>query len=90
MSRQLLNPLVLFWCCPCWRCRAFPLTFKVCGTANTKASKQGAESNIKEEKRGAAAEADVGGNFIPVLKPEDLPKGVSHLVLLAWQSNVPS
>lgn len=58
-------------------------TFKLCHTANTKGDKQGAASDTKEEKRGAAAEADVGGNFIPVIKPEDLPKGISRLVCLS-------
>ena len=32
-------------------------------------------ADTRDEKRGAAAEADVGGNFIPVIRPEDLPKG---------------
>ncbi|KAL3159760.1 hypothetical protein ABBQ38_010166 [Trebouxia sp. C0009 RCD-2024] len=51
-------------------------------------------ADTKEDKRGAAAEADVGGNFIPVLKPEDLPKGVRKevkvqgiSVLLFWYRN---
>ena len=88
VSRQLRNLLVMFWCYPCvlWKnllALSAGTTFKLCHTANTKGDKQGAASDTKEEKRGAAAEADVGGNFIPVIKPEDLPKGISRLVCLS-------
>ena len=60
-------------------------TFELCHTADTKEDNKGTTSNTKEEKRGAAAEADVGGNFIPVIKPEDLPKGTSRLVCLSME-----